>query len=174
MLPCHRDSGCTTPGCRGNRLERTATGPHKFKLCWPHHKNEKRWGKRPITFGVPNELSLILEKYLEARVLIADPSCPYLLVTIRDGVRFSTSRLTQFWESTMHHWQAPARFSPQVGRHSRCRQQVDVPLVPPCGERCNFSFARPISTLLGQFLLCWTLWLEGWGPTPHFESTALR
>ncbi len=140
--PC-RESDCSTKGCKGNRLERTPEGPHKLKLWWPHHKNERRWGKRAITFGLPQELSMILEKYLEARTLLARPECPYLLVTPRDGIRITISRFSQIWARILARWEAGAYFPPQVSKRPWLPVNVCISFAACCAAAGGPAWPHP-------------------------------
>ena len=118
-----RQKDCRTRGCGGNRLEAAAGG---YKVVWPHHKNEKRWGMRAISFEVPRDVAPVLDAYLEARQLLAVRGCPYLLVTPRGGDKISSSRFSQLWQSILARWGAAASFSPQVGSNGQqhCLQML--------------------------------------------------
>lgn len=86
----------------------------------PHfHSLERRWGRRAIKFKVPKEAEPALDRYLEARALLARPDNPFLLVTAT-GLPYDLSNFNQRWSSILGSWQAPAKFSPQA-RSAGCR-----------------------------------------------------
>ena len=62
--PCPNPD-CTKEGCTGNRLVIISKEPLRMAFRLPHHKNEKAWGHRAISFTLPQAYSELMLKYIE-------------------------------------------------------------------------------------------------------------
>ena len=61
--PCpHPD--CTQEGCTGNRLVIISREPLSMAFKLPHHKNEKAWGQRVISFTLPPEYAELMLSFI--------------------------------------------------------------------------------------------------------------
>lgn len=124
MLPSYKGP-CLNPDCRhgplchGNQLLLGTPQQPGLSLHLPHHKNEKPWGRTPISFKLPKQLAKLIRLHLQGHLLLTE----YLgkegeahVFIDSMGRPFSNDTFSTYWHKMMVSMGAPA-ISP-----SKCRQ----------------------------------------------------
>ena len=117
--PCHKSDCVHGPSCHGNLLRGCIGGP--LSLYLPHHKNEASWGRAPIRFQLPQELTELMSLHLsQGHALVTEylgnEEQPHVFVDYQ-ARPLTDSNFTIYWGRIMRAYGLQDTISP-----SQCRQ----------------------------------------------------